>query len=1750
MLPKVATTLLHSTSRAATAVGQSHTIRNVLQLQHSNSSTSSQQSSSSQSSTGGSGPNGPAGKGPGSNFFNPNWHGSPGTRDGTARGGRFAHGYLSASRAVAQAQPFASTSDGPSQLDESQDEFEIVVPKRSQANTTRRFRSHSLSYSPKERAQKLGVLRTVQLHARSKHVFVSPDRPDSVEASVGECVRPVSPTRLVRSRSNSTTSAHAPDPEGLQLQDAPPPPPPLSQLENSTTTHPSFPQSVVPPSQTPSESFSPAPASLEPSAPVVSNRWYDALLAARDSRDPEEMTRVLNAFRSATSLALEASTQTTSSASLSSPAPRSKADLPPGARIPIIAELNLALEVLHASRVSGEPLTDMLKVYADIMKFSQLLTDQGRHNEARLMKPNMRTYSVMINALCDREGEVASAFEVMANARKWRSWSAAPASPSIEENDDRHIRILKAENNFRSAVALFQAMTSSSSRVSGPDVFAVLFRACAVHCALATAAVPSSTGRRVPVWSPSEQEAMITEAVTSAIHIWGHLEQSNWRPTPTMYKNMLNTFGRPSTGKASPARGWEGVKDVWADFRTACTERRINCDTERSIQHSIMQVWNAMIEASFKCGQPGFGVTLLDEMMRVTSAAQDVSVSSASTANEESQQDQTQSGEKLAGVVNLKDVPLPGPSTFTTIIAGFVGLALKAINGVPTPEDVTEKVNTSQLQAARSALEQYKEHMGTALVWMDKLASMPVGPAEASSSSTPVITRPEVHAWRTVLEALNEGYHFEMDWSEKGLEIGDSATVTFSLPALQKNYDALAQTIASHPEDNLYLRRLDTRMLFNSNLRQIYALKGRLNWAIAKGEEVLGSADGHIDSDKLSSIQATVSQARKDLFDALEKQERRLLDIPTLEAILSGVSLVKPGSKADSLNALDIDMVKRVWESWGELSKLKGSWESADAASEDALLLSQARARGIDIAITFFTSPSATQVAHTTRSSIFKAIVWGFVQDVLNRSSPAPGCPPLSLNQAIRLDVSLAQFKVRKELGLRMDIAVGVAFTQAMNDSPEQIKYLNAAHWRSIVGRFAEIEIAPKSLVEELLPPTSGIKLPDILAVVRCIQENCPDYHPMAMMPKARGLLLSALCLNRDFRDVEAALSEVQGPDNVWVEALRTMHVQETPEDGVPPEHSSQTYTSAPLPSEEPIAKSLGGLNGDELSKEILNDGMSVTTEASGSGASGTSIGQSTAPSSPVVSQVGAEQEAHMQAAQIESGTPALDTYQLAGQNETFLGGRPVPNHLYVDRSHSRTLEGILGRALGQSNPAPFVANIFDQFIRGVITSRVPNPYTFSRILQLLGRARQFDKIQFVYRVAQSLLAMMEQDKKLQSDSWFMIEDGMILAFAQAGEVDAAHVHRMRILEQGGTPSADAYGGLILHVKDTTDDTSNAMALYQEAVTRGVVPNAYLYNNIISKLAKARKADYALELFHQMRSSGIKTTSITFGAVIGACARVGDVDSAELLFGEMAAMKNFKPRVPPFNTMMQLYTTTKPNRERALHYYQLMRSHGVSPTEYTYKLLMEAYVLEPIDITKMEEVFQELISNPRLQVQGSHFATLINAYGCVAKNLEKATSVFDSIPEPQLDALVFEAMTNVLVAHRRMDLIPVYMAKMTAAGVHMTAYIMNLVIKGHSTVGDIEKARELFESLSDPPEGMAAINNHAPHDPKITMSVDPMAPVYREPSTWEAMVRAELGAGHRDRAIALLERLRARQYPEAVFNRISGILVDHSQIFP
>lgn len=106
-----------------------------------------------------------------------------------------------------------------------------------------------------------------------------------------------------------------------------------------------------------------------------------------------------------------------------------------------------------------------------------------------------------------------------------------------------------------------------------------------------------------------------------------------------------------------------------------------------------------------------------------------------------------------------------------------------------------------------------------------------------------------------------------------------------------------------------------------------------------------------------------------------------------------------------------------------------------------------------------------------------------------------------------------------------------------------------------------------------------------------------------------------------------------------------------------------------------------------------------------------------------------------------------------------------------------------------------------------------------------------------------------------------------------------------------------------------------------------------------------------------------------------------------------------RSRLVSFSSMMQYFTTTQPDRTRALYYYDELVKAGVVPSEHTYNLLMLAYgTIEPVNFSAMYRVFDILRrsdgSKSQPRVQGLHWATLINCYGAVGKGMFLSASWF------------------------------------------------------------------------------------------------------------------------------------------------------------
>lgn len=411
---------------------------------------------------------------------------------------------------------------------------------------------------------------------------------------------------------------------------------------------------------------------------------------------------------------------------------------------------------------------------------------------------------------------------------------------------------------------------------------------------------------------------------------------------------------------------------------------------------------------------------------------------------------------------------------------------------------------------------------------------------------------------------------------------------------------------------------------------------------------------------------------------------------------------------------------------------------------------------------------------------------------------------------------------------------------------------------------------------------------------------------------------------------------------------------------------------------------------------------------------------------------------------------------------------------------------------------------------------RHPRFFTYAKLITAAAKEDRLTLAHDILNLAKQDVPLLPQYRIVRY-GWVTILDAMVAACLTCGQRDLAGRYHQDLLDMGAAPTANTFGLYITTLKESTktfDEATEAVKIFLRAKTEGVEPSSFLYNALIGKLGKARRIDDCLFYFSEMRNLGIRPTSVTYGTIVNALCRVSDEKFAEELFEEMESMPNYKPRPAPYHSMMQFFLTTKRDRSKVLAYYERMRSKRIEPTTHTYKLLIDTYAtLEPVDMDAAESVLEQIRIAGAVP-EAVHYSSLIHAKGCVAHDMEGARRLFDTVLadariRPQ--ACLYQALFESMVANHQIADTDAVLADMQARRVEMTPYIANSLIHGWALAQNIEKAKAVYNSVSES---------------------------RREPSTYEAMTRAYMAVEDRAAAMSVVNEGLSRGYPAAVAGKI------------
>lgn len=415
------------------------------------------------------------------------------------------------------------------------------------------------------------------------------------------------------------------------------------------------------------------------------------------------------------------------------------------------------------------------------------------------------------------------------------------------------------------------------------------------------------------------------------------------------------------------------------------------------------------------------------------------------------------------------------------------------------------------------------------------------------------------------------------------------------------------------------------------------------------------------------------------------------------------------------------------------------------------------------------------------------------------------------------------------------------------------------------------------------------------------------------------------------------------------------------------------------------------------------------------------------------------------------------------------------------------------------------------------------------------SRVSRADYMQEILDLAIKVFPNILRSSDMVPAAMAILYDTAIVAFNELHDNENAQVYHDKIIDLGFVPSANAYASFIAKMNENIyrDTATRARFIFEEAMKFGVQPNEYLYNTVIGKMAKARRNTEALAMFDEMKSIGLSPNGVTYGTVINSCCRVGYSARAEELLAEMERLPRQHSRIAPYNTLIQHFVQVKKDRAKAFHYWDRLRARAIPPTAHSYRLLIEAHGhLTPADPVAAESVLG-LMQAARIPTEAIHHAAMIHMYGTVLHDLEAANTYLTRImtrggPDGRKilpNDIIYQSIIEAHVKADDYDGMQGHLMTMKEHGVQMNAYITNLAIEGCGKKMEVDRAREFFDAL--PTDGAGSLG--------------------KEPSTYEAMIRAYMTCQQPEQAAEILKLLKQQQYPDAVVHRVTALLENHAE---
>ena len=268
----------------------------------------------------------------------------------------------------------------------------------------------------------------------------------------------------------------------------------------------------------------------------------------------------------------------------------------------------------------------------------------------------------------------------------------------------------------------------------------------------------------------------------------------------------------------------------------------------------------------------------------------------------------------------------------------------------------------------------------------------------------------------------------------------------------------------------------------------------------------------------------------------------------------------------------------------------------------------------------------------------------------------------------------------------------------------------------------------------------------------------------------------------------------------------------------------------------------------------------------------------------------------------------------------------------------------------------------------------------------------------------------------------------MMSIMGSSKDVESALSLYWEMSESGLQPTEKTFGSL-LHAFANVGDATAAKKIFDSLGDSNIVPNSILYTSFIHAAVRhgeIESLDLAFDLANEMRRYNVPLTDVTYGCLLVACEKQGDVSKAFELYQEACnggvtpsdqmhnilisvctrcgklddaldlvkgmARKNFNIQQHTMNSLTRALSIESPIR--AARMMRLMQTMGMQPSRRTRLEVLKHCALSG-DVAESLELYA-VISKHQIDLDGPSGSALITSL-CAAQKLEDAVHVYDKM---------------------------------------------------------------------------------------------------------------------------------------------------------